>query len=83
MFADKRSITFHLRPDATVHDGKPVTADGVKWSLDIVQDLPPIDIATLTRGKGIKGASRRRNSAPAQPDHPAASLRSFLLRRLH
>lgn len=31
---DKKSITFHLRKDATFHDGSPVTAEDVKWSLD-------------------------------------------------
>lgn len=37
---DKRSITFHLRKDATFHDGTPVTAEDVKWSLDRVVSLP-------------------------------------------
>ncbi|MDQ0394919.1 ABC transporter substrate-binding protein [Labrys monachus] len=32
--ADNSSVTFHLRKDATFHDGKPVTAKDVKWSLD-------------------------------------------------
>jgi peptide/nickel transport system substrate-binding protein len=32
--ADKKSVTFHLRKDATFHDGSPVTADDVKWSFD-------------------------------------------------
>ena len=31
---DKRTITITLRPDATWHDGSPVTAADVKWSLD-------------------------------------------------
>src|SRR5262245_30511058 len=26
------SVTFHLRKDATFHDGRPVTAKDVKWS---------------------------------------------------
>jgi oligopeptide transport system substrate-binding protein len=30
--------TFHLRPDAKFHDGKPVTAQDVKWSLERVAD---------------------------------------------
>ena len=29
-----RVYTFHLRPDATFHDGKPLTAHDVKWSLE-------------------------------------------------
>jgi len=31
---DGLTITLHLRPGATWHDGSPVTADDVKWSLD-------------------------------------------------
>ena len=31
---DGRVYTFHLRPDAKFHDGKPVTADDVLWSLE-------------------------------------------------
>ncbi len=33
---DGLTITFKLRPDATWHDGTPVTADDIKWSLDRV-----------------------------------------------
>ncbi|MFB9950725.1 ABC transporter substrate-binding protein [Rhizobium puerariae] len=31
---DGLTYTFHLRHDATFHDGRPVTAEDVKWSLD-------------------------------------------------
>ncbi|MCE5973096.1 ABC transporter substrate-binding protein [Sinirhodobacter sp. WL0062] len=31
---DNSSVMFHLRQDATFHDGSPVTAEDVKWSLD-------------------------------------------------
>jgi peptide/nickel transport system substrate-binding protein len=31
---DNSKVTFFLRKDATFHDGKPVTAKDVKWSLD-------------------------------------------------
>jgi peptide/nickel transport system substrate-binding protein len=37
---DKRSITFYLRPDATFHDGTPITAEDVKWSLDRIVASP-------------------------------------------
>ncbi|MGG5807694.1 ABC transporter substrate-binding protein [Falsiroseomonas sp. CW058] len=37
---DGRVITFHLRRDATFHDGSPVTAEDVKWSLDRVVASP-------------------------------------------
>lgn len=32
--ADGKRYTFHIRPGATFHDGTPVTAADVKWSLD-------------------------------------------------
>lgn len=32
--ADKKTYIFHLRKDATFHDGTPVTANDVKWSFD-------------------------------------------------
>ncbi|MBE9606357.1 ABC transporter substrate-binding protein [Acetobacteraceae bacterium H6797] len=35
-----KTITLRLRRDATFHDGSPVTADDVKWSLDRVVSLP-------------------------------------------
>lgn len=38
--ADKTSITFRLREDATFHDGTPVTAEDVKWSMDRVVASP-------------------------------------------
>lgn len=37
---DKTAITFRLRADATFHDGSPVTAADVKWSLDRVIASP-------------------------------------------
>ena len=35
---DGRVYTFHLRPDAKFHDGKPVTAHDFRWSLERVAD---------------------------------------------
>jgi len=37
---DGTRIVFHLRKGATFHDGAPVTARDVKWSLDRVVSLP-------------------------------------------
>ncbi|MCP1740184.1 ABC-type transport system substrate-binding protein [Bradyrhizobium japonicum] len=31
---DGKTYIFHLRKDATFHDGSPVTAKDVKWSFD-------------------------------------------------
>lgn len=46
---DKKSITFHLRKDATFHDGAPVTAEDVKWSFDRVV-AGPIGLAQFGTG---------------------------------
>ena len=37
---DGRSLIFHLRRDATFHDGSPVTAEDVRWSLERGVSLP-------------------------------------------
>jgi peptide/nickel transport system substrate-binding protein len=31
---DSKTITFHLRPNAKFHDGSPVTAEDVRWSIE-------------------------------------------------
>jgi peptide/nickel transport system substrate-binding protein len=36
--SDSLSITFRLEPDARFHDGHPVTADDVRFSLDLYKD---------------------------------------------
>lgn len=46
---DQKSITFHLRKDAVFHDGRPVTAEDVKWSLDRVV-ASPIGLAQFRTG---------------------------------
>ena len=38
--ADGTKLTFHLRQNATFHDGSPVTARDVKWSLDRAVTMP-------------------------------------------
>ena len=35
---DGRTYTFHLRPDARFHNGKPVTAQDFKWSMERAAD---------------------------------------------
>lgn len=46
---DGLKITFHLRKDAKFHDGTPVTAEDVKWSLDravLARSLAPGQMLT-------------------------------------
>lgn len=45
---DGKTMTFHLRPDATFHTGNPVTAADVKWSFDraiAVGGFPAVQMA--------------------------------------
>ncbi len=54
---DGAVYTFHLRPDAKFHDGKPVTAHDVKWSLERVASpdtLSPVVDQYLTDIVGVK-----------------------------
>ena len=49
MSPDGMKVTIMLRPDATWHDGSPVTAEDVKWSLDrmvLANSLAPPQIST-------------------------------------
>ncbi len=39
--ADNRSVTLFLRKDAVFHDGRPVTAEDVKFSLESIRDNHP------------------------------------------
>jgi peptide/nickel transport system substrate-binding protein len=43
---DKVTYTFHLRKDVTFHDGKPMTAEDVIYTLDRVMD-PKVDAVSL------------------------------------
>lgn len=47
---DGLKLTFKLRPDAKFHDGSPVTADDVKWSLDRCVTAPVLGKAQLLTG---------------------------------
>lgn len=52
---DARSITLHIRKDALFHDGRPVTAEDVQFSVEAVRDnhpfksmFAPVNAVTLT-----------------------------------
>jgi len=47
---DGLKLTFKLRPDAKFHDGSPVTAEDVKWSLDRCVSAPVLGKAQLLTG---------------------------------
>jgi peptide/nickel transport system substrate-binding protein len=48
--ADGLTITLHLRPDAVWHDGAPVTAEDVKWSLDRAVSAQTMSKAQVATG---------------------------------
>ncbi len=48
--ADGLTFTFHLRKDAKFHDGSPVTADDVKWSLDRAVSAKSLAVAQMLTG---------------------------------
>ena len=50
MSPDGLKITLKLRPDAKFHDGSPVTAEDVKWSLDRCVTAPVLGKAQLLTG---------------------------------
>ena len=56
---DRLTYTFYLRRDARFHDGKPVTADDVKFSLERALDPETLSPTVDTYLDDIVGASER------------------------
>ena len=52
--ADNKVITITLRPDATWHDGSPVTAEDIKWSLDRAVSAKSLAPPQMTTGSLMK-----------------------------
>ncbi len=70
--ADGRSMIFKLRPGMTFHDGEPVDAAAVKYSLDRALTLPDSrrksEISAITRVEAVDpGTVRIELSAPFSP----------------
>ena len=62
---DGRVYTFYLRKDAKFHDGKPVTAEDVRWSLERVADpntLSPVAEQYLSDIVGVSAKLKGRAS---------------------
>ncbi|WP_321896943.1 ABC transporter substrate-binding protein [Burkholderia cepacia] len=55
---DGRTMTFHLRRDATFHDGTPVTAEDARWSIARALAVPAA--AGIMRIGGVSGADQLR-----------------------
>ena len=65
---DYSSATYRLDPRAKWHDGKPITAEDVVWSFDVLKDehaqLQPL----LRQCDGSGGAERPRGRVPLRPE---------------
>ena len=72
---DARSIVFHLRAGAKFHDGTPVTADDVKFSLDRILD-PAAGAALEPAGR--HGDGGRRGHRQGRKPSPDATLLAVL-----
>lgn len=57
--ADGRVFTFHLRQGASWHDGTPVTAEDVKWSLDRAVQAKSLAAGQLSSGSLTKAEQFR------------------------
>jgi len=51
---DKTGVTFHLRNNATFHDGTPVTAADVKWSFDRAVSVGGFPTSQMAAGSLLK-----------------------------
>ncbi len=69
---DGLSYTFHLRKDATFHDGKPVTATDVGFSLETVKHNHPFGIAMFGGVDRVETADA--HTAVIRLKHPVPSL---------
>lgn len=71
--ADGRTLTFALRSDATFHDGTPVNAEAVRWSLERAGSLPTSTVASeLTSIDGV--AAPDAETVVLTLNRPAADL---------
>jgi ABC-type transport system substrate-binding protein len=63
---DGTVYTFHLRPEAKFHDGKPVTAMDVKWSLERVSDPETVSPVVDQYLNDIVGVKAKLNGAASE-----------------
>lgn len=69
---DGLSYTFHLRDDATFHDGTPVTAEDVAFSLQTVKANHPFGVAMFGGVSGVDTPDA--HTAVIRLAHPVPSL---------
>jgi len=65
-----RRYTFHLRPDARFHSGRPVTAESVRWSWERALDARLASpLRFLLRPLGVDGAPASLSGVTAPDEH--------------
>jgi peptide/nickel transport system substrate-binding protein len=70
---DARSITLHLRKDAVFHDGRPVTAEDVQFSIEAVRDNHPFK-TMFGPVNGVTLSDRHTAVVRLAEPHPALAL---------
>ena len=70
---DARSITLHLRKDAKFHDGRPITAEDVQFSIETVRDNHPFK-AMFAPVNAVTLSDRHTAVVRLAEPHPALAL---------
>jgi len=60
--ADKRAITFTIRPGVTWSDGQPFTPDDVVFTFDVLKKFPATDVYSLWKGAGLQSVTAAGNT---------------------
>ena len=78
--ADGRTLTFHLRPEAVWHDGRPVTSDDVLFSAALLQRPTAYFRNTLhlSTGEPVQFAAPDAHTVTATTPRPYAALPAYL-----
>jgi peptide/nickel transport system substrate-binding protein len=78
---DKLTYTFHLRPDARFHDGKPITSEDVAFSVDTVRANHPFGRSMFGPVERVETPDPQTARFVLKHPHPAllASVTTLLL----
>lgn len=66
---DRKTLTIHLRTDARFHDGEPLTAEDVVFTIESIQD-PARKSSLLPAFRGVHAASTDAETVVFTLDHP-------------
>jgi peptide/nickel transport system substrate-binding protein len=69
---DGRTLTIRLRPDVKFHDGEPMDAEAVKYSLDRHREMD----SSFRRAELDSGRQRRGGRRPHRPPQPERAVRA-------